>query len=194
MPKKEKLKRVEYKINSYTDESGQDTSGKVFVVATIIVPSDNCAAVEELLLKIEGISDKNKKWYDSGNKRRQAYLEHLLKEKIFKKTEVFYSIHTNKADYAVLTGSHISKAILSNAKDKSYVAKIFIDKMDKFTQNKIAKEIKFLHIRYKKIRRLSDNNSALIRMADAMCGLVRDMKNKNLANCYKEVFAKLQEV
>ncbi len=189
-----KLTKIINKINSYTDESGQDTSGKVFVVATVVVSADSAELIENKLLKIEKISNKTQKWYDSGFIRRRDYIKLLLKEKILLKIDILYSRFENKADYVVLISSHIAKAILTSVGDTDYLSKVFVDKMDKKTHQRIAKEIKTYHIRYKKISRLSDQNSALIRLADAICGLVRDMDNKNVASCYKDLFSKLKKI
>lgn len=149
-------------ITSLTDESGQDTQGKLFVVCSAVVFSDRVQEIEAELLEIEKESGKVKKWYETGNQRRHEYIKFILNTKILKEIEIFYSIYENKQEYVTLVGSYIAKAILAFAKDQEYEAKIFIDKTDKTTISNIGKEIKLFHIKYKKIWGLSDNADPLI--------------------------------
>ncbi len=182
------------KINSYTDESGQDTKGKYFVVCTVAVLSKNFENIEEIMNEIEKESDKYKKWHNTGNKRRHSYVKHILESGILNRLSVFYSVYQNKNEYTTLIGAHIAKAILAFTGAQKYEAKVFIDKLDKKALENIKKEIKSFHIRYKKIRGLSEESSSLIRLADAICGAIRDLDNKNVANSYKQLFKKLNMV
>ena len=182
------------KIDTFTDESGQDTKGKMFVVCTIVTQSDTTRDIEEKLLEIEKESGKTKKWHDVGNKRKHTYIKLLLKNKILNEVQIYFSQYSNKKDYKNLIASHIAKSIFDYAKDKKYLAKIFIDKLDNKTMLNLKKEIKLFHIRYKKIRGITDQSNPLIRLADAACGLKRDLINKNVANSYKIFFGKIKEV
>lgn len=182
------------KVTSFTDESGQDTQGRLFVVCTICLPSDKVQQIEEKLIKIEEESGKVKKWYETGDQRRHKYIDLIQNSKILNQPEVYYSIYKNKLEYIALIGSHIAKAILAFTKDQQYEAKIFIDKTDKTTISNIGKEIKSFHIRYKKIRGLSDKADPLIRLADAICGMIRDLNRKNIPKSYTALFSKLKEV
>lgn len=93
-----------------------------------------------------------------------------------------------------MIGAHIAKSILAFVSESEYETKIFIDKMDKKTIDKIKKEIKSFHIKYKKIRGIADQLSVLIRLVDTVCGAIRDLSNKNVANSYKKLFNRLVEV
>ena len=179
------------KINTFTDESGQDTKGKMFVVCTVITKSDKAREIEEKLLEVEKESGKTKKWHDVGNKRKHSYIKLLLKNKILNEIQVYCSEYSNKKDYVNLIASHIAKSIFDYVKEEKYQAKIFIDKLDSKTMLNLKKEIKLFHIRYKKIRGITDQSNPLIRLADAACGLKRDLINKNAANSYKIFFRKI---
>ena len=143
---------------------------------------------------IEEKSGKIKKWYQTGNKRRTSYLELLLKEKILTKASAYYSKYQNKSDYISLIGSHIAKSILTYSQDQPYIAKVFMDKLDNKTIKNLKREIKLFHIRYRKIRGITDESSSLIRLADSLCGLIRDINNKKIPESYRAVFNKLKEV
>ncbi|MEK9155963.1 MAG: DUF3800 domain-containing protein [Patescibacteria group bacterium] len=184
----------ELKISSYTDESGQDTQGKYFVVCTIICQSEKNKEVETALLDIEQESEKLKKWYDTGNKRRHKYINLLCEKNILNQIKIYYTVYQNKKDYINLIGAHVAKAILAYASNRSYTAKIFMDRISNQEMMKLKKEIKSYHIHYKKMRGIKDESNALIRLADAMCGLCRDLNNKNVAKCYRKLFAKAREI
>lgn len=157
------------KIDSFTDESGQDTKGRFFVVCTVILPSGAVPVVDAHLEEVERTSGKLKKWYHTGNKYRHRYVKGLMERRVFNELEVYYSSYQNKKDYIRLVGSHLAKAILAYSRNQESIAKIFIDKIDKGTLSRLKKEIKSFHIRYKKIRGLSEEASPFIRLADAAC-------------------------
>lgn len=182
------------KIDCFTDESGQDTKGRMFVVCTVITNSDKTKEVEEKLLEVEKESGKNKKWHDVGNKRRHRYIKLLLENKILNELRIYYSEYSNKKDYVNLIASHIAKSIFDFVNDEKYQAKIFVDKLDNKTMLNLKREIKLFHVRYKKIRGITDQSNPLIRLADAACGLKRDLVNKNVANSYRIFFGKIKEV
>lgn len=181
-------------IDTFTDESGQDTKGKTFVVVTVVTLSKDTELLNDKLIKIENQSRKSKKWFETKDKRRREYIELLLNNKVLNDLKIYYSSYSNKQDYVNLVGSHIAKAILNYVNDNKYLSKIFIDKMDKKTINLIKREIKFFHIRYRKIRGLADESSSLIRLSDSICGLIRDLNNKNVASSYKKIFKRLKEI
>lgn len=181
-------------ISTFSDESGQDTKGKIFIVATIIVHSANNDKMLFLLKEIEKISGKIKKWSESGNKRKSEYANLIVKKKIVDFCTIYYSSFHNDKEYVKLIASHIAKSILTHANDKPYKAKISIDKVDKGTLKKLIKEIKLFHIRYDKIRGVAEEGSSLIRLADAVCGLIRDLENKNKPESYLKIFKKIKEV
>ena len=66
--------------------------------------------------------------------------------------------------------------------------------MAKYATKTSSSEIKLYHIRYKKIVGLRDEASACIRLVDTICGIIRDINHKSVANSYKEVFNKLKRI
>lgn len=182
------------KVSTYTDESGQDTKGSLFVVCTIITLSENSEVLERDLINIEIKSNKKVKWYKTNNLNRQKYIKSIIRSKFLNKFRIYYSVFKNKLDYSNLLGSHIAKAIIDITDNKEYKAKIFIDKTNNAVLEKIKKEIKLYKIRYQKIRGLSDKSSSLIRLADSCCGLIRDLENTNKQESYKVLFRRFKEV
>lgn len=188
------MKDKEIKFSSYTDESGQDTKGKIFFVCTLIVDNGKVAELDSLLKAIEIESKKNKKWHGAGDQKRHHYIRLLLKKRVFDNITCYYGCYENKKDYIDLVSSSITKAVLTYAGDNKYEAKVFIDKMDKRTIASIKKELKQYHIRYKKIVGLSDESSSFIRLADAICGVLRDLTNKNVPKAYLSLQKRLKKV
>lgn len=182
------------RIITFSDESGQDTEGKIFIVATICCLSGHFSEIDSELKNIEIESGKKVKWHKEGYERRVDYVKLLLRNKIDKKTTIYYSIFQNKKDYLTLIASHIAKAILNFAERNKYIAKIYIDKIDKGSLRILQKEIKSYNIRYEKIKGYKDESSALIRLADAMCGMIRDVLDKNKNEFYSKLTERMKEI
>ncbi len=185
---------MEIRISSFTDETGQDTEWKNFYVCTVICLSSDQEYIENKLIEIEKKSRKLNKWYKSNNEKRRKYIDLILYEKIFKKCSIYYSQFQNKTEYIDLVSGHIVKSIKSYCGSSESEVKIFIDKVDNKTLNGIKKEIKLFKIKYKKIRGLNDESNSVIRLADAACGLIRDLNNKKIPLCYKKFFSSIKEI
>lgn len=179
------MKSTVLNLTTFSDESGQDSQGKIFVVCTLVIPSQLVEELERTLLEIETESGKTQKWTATGNMRKHKYAKLLISNKIFNKTDVYYSEFSNKSDYITLIGSHLAKSILYHVGEQQYITKIYIDKMNKRALEGIKQEIKLYHIRYKKIVGLRDEASACIRLVDTICGIIRDINHINVDdNCH----------
>lgn len=185
---------MEIKVSSFTDESGQDTKWKNFLVCTVICLSNDQNDLENKLENIEKISGKNYKWHKSNYLRRRKYIDQILYEKIYKKFQIYYSRYQNKSEYIDLVSSHIAKSINTYNHNTEYEAKIFIDKIDKKTLDGIKKEIKLFKIKFKKIRGLTDESNSLIRLADSACGLIRDLDLKKAPKCYQKFYSLIHKI
>lgn len=182
------------KFSTFTDESGQDSQGITFVVVTVV--SDNFHVLEaiKLLEDIEKLSDKRSKWNKSNNKRREKYIDLLLKSQILQKTAIFYSEYKNKSDYIALIGAHLAKTIINKANVADYKAKVFIDSLNHKEIAVIKKELKTYSIRYSKIRAIKEESSSLIRLADSICGMIRDLDMINCPKVYKRMLKKVKKL
>ena len=64
----------------YVDETGQDTKGRIFLVAVVIAEGGARAELEGQLLAIEEESVKRRtKWQRATFERRLAYLQSILR-------------------------------------------------------------------------------------------------------------------
>jgi hypothetical protein len=164
------------KLPCYIDESGQDTKGVIFLVS-VIITEDERDEVVQLLEKIEQQSEKGRvKWMEAKDKARVAYIKAVLGEPKLKGC-LNYAIYHNNSDYWALTVLTTARAILACSYE-DYQASIFVDGLPKTLIRAFATELRHLHIRTKKVRGVKkDENNALIRLADALCGFVRAAKS-----------------
>lgn len=181
-------------LYAYTDETGQDTKGDFFIVATVLVKKDQKKGLEEYLVSIEGNSGKNKvKWTSTEFERRKNYLEHLanIPEKI--KPVVYFSNFKNTTQYMHNTGKSIGRAIKTELPEqKNYKAKILIDGLRGKEVRKISSIMRDKKIRYDKIRGVDDKHSCITRLADSMAGFLRDCHVKKDYR-KKEIYEKLYD-
>lgn len=166
------------KLYCYVDESGQDTKGKIFLVFVIILDKER----EEIKKKLEEIEEKSgkrtRKWYKTNNERRLNYIEKIIISD-FLKGKIFYSKYENTKAYIDLAVLTVAKAILKNAKD-SYKATILVDGLKKTERHYFTYGLKKLKIKVRKVRGIKDENDPFIRLADAICGFIRDSLGENL--------------
>jgi hypothetical protein len=163
----------------YVDESGQDTEGMLFVVGIFIVEEDK-NDLSVILEKSEAESrKKNLKWNKSKNTFRKKYIEKLLTMPEIK-GDIFFDVFRDSKEYIGLTSFATARAILRKAKKDNYRASIFVDGLKKKEVEAFSRGLRDLRIQTRKIRGVKkDENNVFIRLADALCGLVRDANDGN---------------
>lgn len=173
--KNEKIK----KLYAYVDESGQDTKGLVFVVSVLILENEY-GVVCEKLERIEFESGKkNQKWNKSKSDFRQAYIEGILKIEELR-GGLFFEIFSDSKKYIKLTSYTTAKAILKKSGKHDYKVTVFVDGFKKKEVEIFTRGLRELRIKTKKIRGVKkDENNALIRLVDSVCGLIRDSEDGN---------------
>jgi len=165
----------EIKLAAYVDESGQDTSGIFFIVSVVVTTSERSMIIP-YLERIEKESGKrNMKWRKAGRQSRFAYFSLLLRSDEFQE-RVFVEIWKGQGDYIKLTATTTAKAILTRAGKRDYRVTVFVDGLKKKEREEFTRGLRELRVKTRKIRGVKrDENDALIRLADAFCGLVRDV-------------------
>ena len=155
----------------YVDETGQDTEGELFIVAVVIAERER-NQLRQACKDIERNSRKGqRKWIKAKYSRRLAYIRGVLERPIFEGS-LNFAVYRNAQDYSSLTAQTIARA-LSATGEMDYKATIFIDGLPRSLERAIGLQLRRLGVRAKKVRGLKDENDALIRLADAVCGLVR---------------------
>lgn len=162
------------KLYAYVDESGQDTKGRIFVVGVVVLEKEYDHILKELK-RIEETSKKQvKKWHRALYQYRQAYVNALAQNPLFRGT-LFFETFTNSKQYIEMTSFATAKAILKKVVDNDYEATIFIDGFRKRELEIFIQGLRDLHIKRRKVRGVRNEESeSFILLADALCGLVRD--------------------
>ena len=181
------------KLYCYVDETGPDTKGEFFLVSVIALEGELREATEASLERIETRTKKyNRKWRGTKHDIRIDYLRDILQVKQLSGS-IFYATYRGQTNYIPLIAQTIIKVILrwlsANRRvlspqitktnppvkvDGDYQATIIIDGINEAEQKRVKRLLKESHIRYNKVRGPKDESTALLRLADAMAGFLRD--------------------
>ncbi len=159
------------KFFCYVDETGQDTRGELFIVA-VVIASQERNQLRQTCEDIERDSRKGRrKWVKTTYSRRLAYIRQVLERPIFE-GKLNFAVYRDVQDYPSLAVQTIALALSARA-ETDYKATILIDGLPRSVERQVGLQLRRSGIRAKKVRGLKDENDALIRLADAVCGLVR---------------------
>ncbi|MCL5406940.1 MAG: DUF3800 domain-containing protein [Patescibacteria group bacterium] len=160
------------KLYCYVDETGQDTKGEIFIVS-IVVTKDNRYEIEKLLEKIETETGKLKtKWSKSKRELQSAYIERVFDTVVFKNS-IFYSLTKNSKTYKDTMLVTIATAVnMVKTKEKTK-ASVFIDGLERKEILMVKTGLRRIGLNTEKVRGIKDESNAIIRLADAIAGLVR---------------------
>jgi hypothetical protein len=168
--------RTPQKLYAYVDESGQDTFGELFVVATVLT-ADNHERVRQSLERLERASGKGlRKWIKATPRQRLAYLTAVLQLPALH-GRLFAAHFTNTTTYLPCVLTTITQAVTAGAGGQPARATVLIDGLQKTVRQDVAAALRLQlqphYIRVEKVRGLDEESDALMRLADAMAGFVR---------------------
>ncbi len=160
------------KLYCYVDESGQDSMGEFFIVAVVIADAEH----DELIKQLEGIEQTSRKgrrkWVQTRNQSKLAYIQSVLNLPALK-GKLSYTLYDNVVDYLPRTVLATARVITTYAIEE-YKAVIFVDGLPKSQTRWFGRELRHLRIKTEKVRGVrKEEASALMRLADAVCGFVR---------------------
>ena len=178
---------IKQKIYCYVDESGQDTKGSVFIVSVVVTGKERNELLD-LCEKIEKESAKNKdKWGRAKYIRRIDYISRIFSNKLFK-GKLRYSIYHEQTSYDLATITGIAKAVHFKEPEE-YTALVYVDGLSKNKRQEYGSELRKLGIPTRKVQGVNkDENNALIRLADAVAGFVRDVITDKKKGEIQELF------
>lgn len=167
-----------HKLYCYVDETGQDTLGKLFIVA-VVVTDNSQNKLEEQLAAIEVTSGKKTaKWVKTRDKTRQEYINALIEQDIpamiFAKT---YDEPNNGFDELEVLATAQAVNLYreeNNIEQANYKVTVTIDGLSKTMAIRMGSEFRKLGVKTRKVVGKKDEASASIRLADAIAGLVRE--------------------
>ena len=164
------------KLYCYVDETGQDTMGNFFIVAVVVADSrrDN---LQKWLEAIERDSGKKTKWMKTSDKTRHAYVGALIHDEL--PAQVYAKTYHDTAgsfdDLEVLaTAQAINLYREENQIGDNYKVTVAIDGLSKSLAKRIGHSFRLLGIKICNVHGERDEASPIIRLADAIAGLVRE--------------------
>ncbi len=186
------MQPAKQKIYCYVDETGQDTQGALFLVAVVVSEQHNKEKLEQELIEIETQSKKRmRKWQKTRRDRKISYVAMLIESNLLRRN-VFYSHYEETKEYFDLTIASVAKAILQKA-HQPYIARIWVDGLKKTERFIFKAGLRKFKISVDKVRGVkNEQNNALILLADAIAGFVRDCieGDREMRKMYKEMVEK----
>jgi hypothetical protein len=161
------------KLYAYVDETGQETAGAFFLVA-VVVAGENRDALIEWLSSIEQATGKGKTpWHKSRHQARQAYMDRVLNDARLGGS-IFYSVYPGTRSYHDLTLLTIAKALGERSAGQPYKVTVIIDGLQRSEIRLVSVGLRRIRVPIRKVRGARDESHALVRLADAMAGFLRD--------------------
>jgi len=168
------------KIYCYVDETGQDTQGDLYIVSVVVADQERDRLIE-LCEAIERESGKGRvKWIRADHTKRMDYIRRVWREPAFR-GKLNLAVYRNSVDYLPLTVLTIARTIVACG-HRTYKATVLIDGLPRSHERWVGSELRHLRIQVKKVRGVrKDENDALIRLADAVCGFARARPSRSSA-------------
>lgn len=164
------------KLFCFVDESGQDTQGSLFVVAIIITGGERDELEAFLLEREQRSRQHHRKWHRTPHAQKKQYAElALVKDRL--KGSIFYGIHLQSTRYFDLTALDIDRAVRSYAASKhlsDFKVTIMVDGLNATEQQHLKKRLTRYGLKSAPVKGVKDEQSALVRLADAVAGIVRE--------------------
>ncbi|MBI2599977.1 hypothetical protein HYW43_03595 [Candidatus Daviesbacteria bacterium] len=88
--------------------------------------------------------------------------------------KIYYSLSKDTKSYKELTLITVASAITAVKNQEDYQALVFIDGLSKSEIPKVGSSLRRIGIHTEKVRGIKDENDAIIRLADAISGLIRE--------------------
>lgn len=161
------------KLYCYVDETGQDTKGQSFIVSVIVAQEDREQLVELLETLEQETGKKATKWHKTAKEIKGRFIEQVFQHQILQR-KIYFSSYRNATTYQELTVLTIAAAIHATKRQANYKASIFIDGLQKSEVMTVSAKLRKIGVRSEKVRGVRDESHALIRLADAIAGFIRE--------------------
>lgn len=172
-----KNQRKTQKLYCYVDETGQDTTGQLFIVAVVMTDDRRDELATQLETAEQSSGKRYTKWRKTSRSVGMAYFDSLIRGGVEGKVYAEKFVGSPGAYYG-LEVLAASKAInlyrLENEMDDDYKVTIAIDGLPKNMRPKIGRDFRLLGVKIRNVHGERDESSPIIRFADAVAGVVRD--------------------
>lgn len=169
----------------YVDETGQDTKGNIFIVSVIITAKSQ-EEIAVFIREIEASSGKSQfKWGRAVLKQRLEFIDQIFSQSK-NKLAVYYSVYKDTTEFKNSTVLTIAKSINAREDYKKHTFNIYVDGLSKKDERYYGSQLHHLGIHTKKVKGVKkDENNPMIRLADSICGFVRDVMEKSTEEAEK---------
>ena len=174
----------------YVDESGQDTEGELFIVSVVVALKDH-DELSQQLGQIEQATHKRRKWHKTSDPINLAFIRRA--GELSSQVIAYAEVQRNITDYFTATAGTISRALNQYGMVDKRVFVRF-DGLPRTKEQILGSILRKQGVPVYKVRGVDDEKEPLIRLADAICGLVREATlgapnmQKALAECIKGGF------
>ncbi len=174
------------KLYTYVDETGQDTQGDLFLVSVIVTEGEQHALTEQLETIERQTTKGLLKWIENRDEVQLAYMQRVLALPMLQ-GHLHFAVYHQMTEYFALSVASTARAIRVHAQD-DHKAIVLVDGLPKSLIPAFGRELRHYQVRTHKVRGVrKEEGDALMRLADALAGFVRDAK------CGKERLAHLLE-
>lgn len=177
------------KLYCYVDENGQDTKGDIFIVS-VVVTEESRDELLTLCEQLEQISGKRKdKWGNAKHDRRMRYIRHIFADGRFRGL-LRYEVFRGTKDYDTSTITAIVTSVKWDKPSGKYTTMVYVDGLSKTKRQEYGVRLRHMGLPVKRIRGVArDETNALVRLADAIAGFVRDAmdgKSEEIKKLFRE--------
>ena len=168
------------KFYYYVDETGLDVSSPIFVVAVVVVGDDR-HEIAAACQKIEKETGKHPKWKKASKEIAMAFVQRLIDD-CAGKMRIYYAVQQRPENFINATADVIAQAILARfAVAGQARAVVFYDGLARSKEVEVGARIRRHGLTLEHVRGIADDHEPLIRVADAICGLIRKSYEGNVA-------------
>lgn len=165
------------RLHAYLDESGQDTLGLLFVVGAVVIDREER---EELLEQLEALEMRSRKGRVKWSRARFTYRQNYVSD-LANVTRLsgclFIARYNETKAYNEMTADAAARAIQAKA-EGDYRVRVVVDGLTAGEKRRFVRTLRSLNVRPDDVRGAREQSDAFIRLADALCGLVRDAEDK----------------
>ncbi len=160
------------KLYCYVDETGQDTQGRFFLVALVIVDQEREDLRGHLKRREKRSGKAAKKWTQATLEQKKGYLTEILQTHALQ-GKIFYREFAHTTDYLACTLETIAQGVAKKAGQEDRVT-VIIDSLGKREGKVVGARLRKQGVRVEKVRGVPHKSDEFIRLADAMAGFIRD--------------------
>ena len=161
----------------FLDETGQDTRGRFFLVAALVVDSDKLAEAREQVTALEARSKRTHKWARTSPARRAVFLEHLGSE-LGLAEAVFWKSFGLGLSYVEWVAETVAMAAGRLAPYGALT--VVLDGGNWSEQERVKAALRLRNLPWRKVSGGRDEGEPLLRLADSLAGYLRDRQGRTV--------------